>query len=240
MNTNADITDVVNVREIPAKTPKPKPQPSWRDLGMSDPHNEHYDHTKKREDLAMGHLSDDMIAYGAFMYYNAPLDVERIIARDPNYFSPIGWMTAAKERLRWLSRRLWDAERRIEIMEGQGIPVPAIEAVPQAPSLEDQIAALKIENEDLHEKNGRLCDKLIEKDTRIKALEKSAALDVVQAPMDGLFKNDAVGKELHQINEWVQMWERSGITRKGAIMQSVQKINGMLKQAERKGVKRAT
>jgi len=59
----------------------------------------------------MGHLTDDELANGAFMNYDRkitePGAIEQIIAGTRH--SPIAWMTAVKDRIRWLSRRLVEA-----------------------------------------------------------------------------------------------------------------------------------
>lgn len=80
------------------------PSSRWKINGEPDPHAGQYD--GERAALAMGNLTDDELANGAFMNYDRPLDVEAILARKPGYFSPIAWMTAVKERIRWLSRSL--------------------------------------------------------------------------------------------------------------------------------------
>lgn len=58
----------------------------WRENGEDDPHGDHYD--CEREKLCMGNLTDDELANAVFL--------------EPN----IGTLTAAKERIRWLSREL--------------------------------------------------------------------------------------------------------------------------------------
>lgn len=52
----------------------------------------------------MGKLTDDELANGAFMNYDQPLNLAGIIAG--THSSPIAWMTAVKDRIRWLSRSL--------------------------------------------------------------------------------------------------------------------------------------
>lgn len=68
----------------------------------ADPHAGRYD--GERADLAMGDLTDDELANGAFMNYDRPLNIEGILAG--THSSPIAWMTAVKDRIRWLSRKL--------------------------------------------------------------------------------------------------------------------------------------
>ena len=69
-----------------------------------DPHGTRY-HCE-RAALALGHLSDDELANGAFMNYDQKLDIARALVNEPGYHPPIVWMTAVKDRIRWLSRQL--------------------------------------------------------------------------------------------------------------------------------------
>lgn len=84
--------------------PKSTPSARWKQEGDVDPHAGRYD--GERAELALGHLTDDELANGAFMNYDGGLDIQRILAKDPDYHSPIAWMTAVKDRIRWLSRKL--------------------------------------------------------------------------------------------------------------------------------------
>lgn len=85
------------------------PGAQWRAAGEPDPHGARYN--CERSHLTLGHLSDDELANGAFMNYDGVLDIQRIMAKDPDYHSPIAWMTAVKDRIRWLSRQLEEATR---------------------------------------------------------------------------------------------------------------------------------
>ena len=78
------------------------PAAAWRQAGEPDPHAGHYD--CERAKLTMGHLTDDELANGAFMNYDQPLNVQGVLAG--THASPIAWMTAVKDRIRWLSRAL--------------------------------------------------------------------------------------------------------------------------------------
>lgn len=82
---------------------KHTPAAEWRDKGEPDPHEGHYD--CERHQLSCGQLSDDRLANAAFLGYDQPLNLEKVIAGDKDYFSPIALMTAVKDRIRWLSRR---------------------------------------------------------------------------------------------------------------------------------------
>ena len=78
------------------------PSSNWSKEGAQDPHKGHYD--KERSDLTLGKYTDDELANGAFMNYDISPSVEDMISG--KRFSPIVWMTAVKERIRWLSRAL--------------------------------------------------------------------------------------------------------------------------------------
>lgn len=80
------------------------PAAQWRVAGEQDPHGTQYD--CERAALTLGKLTDDELANGVFMNGDRPMDINRILARDPEYHAPIVWLTAAKERIRWLSRAL--------------------------------------------------------------------------------------------------------------------------------------
>lgn len=84
----------------------------WSEEGKVDPHKGHYEGT--RLSLGLGWLTDDELANGAFMHYNDPLDVQGIMAGTA--ISPISWMTATKDRIRWLSRKLMKAESNQAIL----------------------------------------------------------------------------------------------------------------------------
>jgi hypothetical protein len=86
------------------------PAAQWREKGESDPHEGHYDCERAR--LTLGKYSDDELANGAFMNYDRPLDIARTLAGDPDYHSAICWMTAVKDRIRWLSRSLLKSEQQ--------------------------------------------------------------------------------------------------------------------------------
>lgn len=122
------------------------PSAEWRANGEPDPHGKHYN--CERAALTLGKLTDDELANGVFMNADQPTNIERLLARDPDYHSPIVWLTAAKERIRWLSRALEralaapevqagaarvsvDYDRVVSICEahGIGLPVDCIEMV---------------------------------------------------------------------------------------------------------------
>lgn len=85
-----------------AEPEKSTPSSMWKMAGEKDPHGTFYD--RERANLTMGNLTDDELANGAFLNYNMPLDVQGIL--NGTSHSPIAWMTAVKDRIRWLSRSL--------------------------------------------------------------------------------------------------------------------------------------
>lgn len=95
------------------------PAAEWRAKGEQDPHKDVYE--CERAGLAMGTLSDDALANGAFMNYDVRPSLEAVFAGTP---SPIMWMTAVKDRIRWLSRRLADATDKLH---ARSVAVPPVE-----------------------------------------------------------------------------------------------------------------
>jgi len=86
------------------------PSSHWHQDGLPDPHDDRYN--CERAQLAMGSLTDDELANGAFMNYDARPSLQEVISG--NAYQPIMWMTAVKDRIRWLSRRLNSAESEIK------------------------------------------------------------------------------------------------------------------------------
>lgn len=85
------------------------PSSHWSADGKPDPHGNTYD--CERAGLCMGNLTDDELANGAFLNYDQPLNVAGILAG--TYHPPIAWMTAVKDRIRWLSRSLKKSDSRL-------------------------------------------------------------------------------------------------------------------------------
>lgn len=81
---------------------KSTPSSKWAQNGEPDPHGTRYD--CERAALAMGKLTDDELANDAFMNYDQRPPLQDII--DGKGRSPVMWMTAVKDRIRWLSRAL--------------------------------------------------------------------------------------------------------------------------------------
>lgn len=96
----------VTVTEKPVAS---TPAATWRVEGEADPHGSTYD--CERAALCMGKLTDDELANGAYMNYDVRPPLQDIIAGTAS--SPIAWMTAVKDRIRWLSRKLVAADQEI-------------------------------------------------------------------------------------------------------------------------------
>lgn len=77
------------------------PSSLWSQKGEPDPHGDTYN--CKRSDLPLGHLTDDQLANVVFLHNHRELDLNAILAGEP---SSIALLTAAKERIRWLSREV--------------------------------------------------------------------------------------------------------------------------------------
>lgn len=102
---NGDLSDLISfiVEKAPALN-ETTPANHWLAEDGKDPHATHYD--GERASLTLGKYTDDELANGAFLNYDRRMDISRMIAQDPDYHAPIVWMTAVKERIRWLSRAL--------------------------------------------------------------------------------------------------------------------------------------
>ncbi|WP_069351810.1 hypothetical protein [Burkholderia cenocepacia] len=78
------------------------PSAKWRVDGEPDPHGTRYD--CERATLTLGALTDDELANAVFMHGNERPPIQDVIAGTA--FMPIVYLTAAKDRIRWLSRAL--------------------------------------------------------------------------------------------------------------------------------------
>ncbi len=89
--------DIQNQRWIGWKTaraqPTETPAARWREYGEEDPCGEDT-YNCERAKLCMGHLTDDELANEVFLYNHRA------------GHQSMGYLTAAKERIRWLSRKL--------------------------------------------------------------------------------------------------------------------------------------
>lgn len=70
------------------------PSSRWQESGKPDPHADRYDEKTQRANLCLGSLTDDELANAVFMCDHR------------TSLQSISYLTAAKERIRWLSRRV--------------------------------------------------------------------------------------------------------------------------------------
>lgn len=98
-----------------AEAPPSTPSSQWRANGEPDPHGDTY--ACERAALCLGYLTDDELANGAFLNYNAPFPHPQDII-DGKKHSSIVWMTAVKDRIRWLSRALEAEQARVKNYKG--------------------------------------------------------------------------------------------------------------------------
>lgn len=109
------------------------PSSTWAATGEPDPHGDRYN--CERAELALGDLTDDQLANGAFMNYDRPLDINAILNAEPGYHSPIAWMTAVKDRIRWLSRKLEEQtqQKALAAWPAPHILIGALEKIAREP-----------------------------------------------------------------------------------------------------------
>lgn len=82
-----------------AAIPEETPNATWALNGEEDPFNGRYD--CGRETLPMGDMTDYALANAMFLHYDIVPPVEKLL--DGTAKMPIVYMTAAKDRMRWLS-----------------------------------------------------------------------------------------------------------------------------------------
>ncbi|MGL5536741.1 MAG: hypothetical protein ACRDC0_05965 [Aeromonas veronii] len=77
------------------------PAAHWRQNGEADPFGKRYE--CERASLPLGNLTDDELANAVFMYGDSIPSAAELMN---GVHMPITYLTAAKERIRWLSRQL--------------------------------------------------------------------------------------------------------------------------------------
>ncbi|WP_414607129.1 hypothetical protein [Stenotrophomonas sp. FR010] len=99
------------------------PGSRWAASGEPDPHGSRYD--CERAALAMGDLTDDELANAVFMHGNERQTMAELVG---GATPAIAYLTAAKDRIRWLSRALAAAEALSAQPSpgGQGDELPAL------------------------------------------------------------------------------------------------------------------
>jgi len=96
-----------NVQVLQGRLIKYEGTPANRrgDTGESDDFAHYLD--RERSDLPLGDYTDDELANAIFMNYDVFPSVEELLSGKAKM--PIAYMTAGKERIRWLSRKLAEA-----------------------------------------------------------------------------------------------------------------------------------
>lgn len=114
------------------------PAAHWRENGEPDPHAKCTN--QERAELPLGNLTDDELANEVFLHGDSQPSIAEVIAGTAKM--PIVYLTAAKERIRWLSRKLVRAEQREQELlaaleearrqgrTGEGDPRPTAEPHP--------------------------------------------------------------------------------------------------------------
>jgi len=93
-----------NIRAVLSEKDDGTPAAEWRIHGEPDPHGNRYD--CERAKLPFGHMTDDQFANAFYLInHRLALDSER-------------WLDAAKNRIRWLSRKL---------VEASAAPIPPVD-----------------------------------------------------------------------------------------------------------------
>lgn len=90
------------LREHPAQPASETPSSRWKENGEPDPHGTRYD--CERAALCMGDLTDDELANAVFLHGDTNPSFSDIASGKA--VMPIAYLTAAKDRIRWLSRKL--------------------------------------------------------------------------------------------------------------------------------------
>jgi hypothetical protein len=94
------------LKSLGVTKPDGTPAAAWRLKGEADPHGNSYE--CERAALTLGKLTDDELANAAFMNYDHRPPLQDVV--DGKAHMPIVYMTAVKERIRWLSRALVKAQ----------------------------------------------------------------------------------------------------------------------------------
>lgn len=91
------------------------PAAHWRQNGEADPFGKRYE--CERASLPLGNMTDDELANAVFMYGDSKPSVTEMMN---GATLPIVYLTAAKERIRWLSRQLERVATLVEACEFLG------------------------------------------------------------------------------------------------------------------------
>lgn len=101
-------------QDTDAANPRATPAANWRENGEPDPFGDRYN--CERAALELGQYTDDEIANAVFLHGDAPLSIEGVMRGEPQAHQ---LRSAAKDRIRWLSRALSIETARRELAEQQ-------------------------------------------------------------------------------------------------------------------------
>lgn len=97
--TSAGITTEGFREKLEAEIPKDTPNAEWLVNGANDPFDGRYN--CERNELPMGDLTDYDFANKMFLHGDEQPSIQELIAGTKK--RPIVWLTAGKDRIRWLS-----------------------------------------------------------------------------------------------------------------------------------------
>jgi hypothetical protein len=106
----------------------------WRESGEPDPHGKQYD--CERAALCMGNLTDDELANAVFLHGNEKPDIQAVMRGEA--YMPLSYLTAAKDRIRWLSRK-------VEELASKAAPAQEAEPVQRWRPTKGDINKIKME-----------------------------------------------------------------------------------------------
>lgn len=109
--TAAGITTETFRTQLEKELPTPTPGAQWIVNGEPDPFNGRYNCA--REELAMGDTTDYALANECFLHYDRVPSVQEMLAGTAKM--PIVYMTAMKDRMRWLSFQLAIAQGHAQL-----------------------------------------------------------------------------------------------------------------------------
>ncbi len=89
------------------------PSSLWAQAGQPDPHGTRYE--CERAELALGQMTDDALANAVFLHGNERPTLDQINA---GALPAIVYLTAAQDRIRWLSRALEATQTQLNELSG--------------------------------------------------------------------------------------------------------------------------
>lgn len=132
---------------------KPKtPANHWSAAGQPDPFFTRYE--CEREDLCMGDMTDDELANAVFMHGNSEPRMRDLF--EGKALMPIAYLTAAKDRIRWLSRS--NERREANTVKWHKI---AGEGAAEVERLSAKVVELEAKYQNMVEQRNKVADNLL-------------------------------------------------------------------------------